>query len=434
MTRKHTLCIFLAVAVILLTGCITRFALTPGSATNTVASPSQTPAASATSLPPEPTETPTQAPATPASIPVNAIQHFAAGQPFRVTAIDMHDAYSGWAIGGLEYDDAHVLRTSDGGDTWTDVTPPEELAQDGDYKVATGYFEDLQTAWVIYSQNNGHTPTRQVVWRTADAGLTWQASQPLDTADLGEFYNPSHLQFVDGQAGWLLVHVGVGMNHDYVVLYRSGDGGQTWERLVDPYTDMSGIMGCLKTGMLFTDATHGWLTGDCQGVAAGVLLFQSMDGGATWSRVSLPDPAGAAGLFTNMLAACGAYDPFFWSNELGRMAVNCVMYEHDPLTYQYYVFTTQDGGATWSSSTYPGERLYFITPDTGWALALKIQRSTDGGLTWTAVSDVSWKARVDFVSDQLGWAVATAEDEMALVMTTNGGERWTMLTPIVAGG
>jgi photosystem II stability/assembly factor-like uncharacterized protein len=343
----------------------------------------------------------------------------------------MLDTNLGWAIGGLGDPGEHVLRTADGGTTWTDLTPPEEAAAEGDRKTATGFFQDAQTAWVIFSNTSGITPAQSVVWQTHDGGASWQPSQPLDISNLTEFYNPSYLQFVDGQTGWLFVHVGVGMNHDYFVLYRSSDGGLTWQRLLDPYNDSSGIMTCSKTGLLFTDARRGWMTGDCHGVAAGVWLFTSSDGGSTWERVTLPDPANAPGLFSEMLAACGSYDPFFFSSNRGHIGVNCTNYLVDPPTYQYYVFTTLDGGSTWISSTYPGKALYFYSADTGWALSEKIYSTTDGGLTWKVVANVSWTAQVVFVSEQVGWAVARNLEQIALVKTTNGGARWSMLVPAV---
>jgi photosystem II stability/assembly factor-like uncharacterized protein len=169
----------------------------------------------------------------------------------------------------------HVLFTTDGGSTWKDVTPPESEAASGDRKTAIGFFQDAKTAWVTYANYVGYpVPTQVVVWHTADGGAIWQASQPLDVQGLSEIFVPSDLQFVLGQTGWLLVHVGVGMNHDYVALYHSLDGGINWSRILDPYND-GGIQSCTKSAMLFTDLTHGWLTGDCNGVKAGVLLTEA---------------------------------------------------------------------------------------------------------------------------------------------------------------
>jgi photosystem II stability/assembly factor-like uncharacterized protein len=360
------------------------------------------------------------------------IEHFPVGQEFKVTSINMIDENVGWAIGGLDSVGEHVLKTQDGGSAWKDITPPEPAAPEGERKAAAAYFLDSANAWVIYTNTSGKTPAQPIVWRTQDGGLSWQASQPLDVSNLSEFYGMPSVQFVDVQSGWILIHVGAGMNHDYIVLYRSQDGGMSWSRIQDPYNDTSSIMSCSKTGMLFTDAFHGWLTGDCHGVAAGVLLYKSTDAGQTWEHVTLPDPVGAPGLFTTFQSACGSYDPFFFSNDLGHLAVNCSNYDQNPITYQYYVFTTQDGGTTWTSSTYPGESLYFLSANTGWAIARKIHRTSDGGLTWTAMSNVTWSAEVDFISENIGWAVATAEDhQVALVKTVDGGKKWAMLVPAV---
>ena len=427
MKLKSFLPILMLILVIAMVSCSAPSTLLPATATLTVLIPTETMLPAATPI--KPTETPTPLPPTPTPTPIDPIQHFPAGQEFTVTSIHMVDVNLGWAIGGLTDWGDHVLSTADGGVTWKDVTPPEQVAPSDDNLSATGFFQDALIGWVIYSYTSGNTPAQSVVWRTQDGGSTWQASQPLDLTNLSEFYNPSEMQFVDGNTGWLMAHVGVGMNHDYIVLYRSNNGGLTWDRLLDPYTDSSGIMSCSKTGLLFTDTTHGWLTGDCHGVAAGVLLFKSNDGGATWTPVSLPDPTIAPGLFSNFEAACGSYDPFFFSNALGHLAVNCMDYSQDPPTYQYFLYTTYNGGSNWVSSTYPGESLYFFSEGTGWALARKIHRTTDGGFTWKAIANVNWDVEVDFVTEQLGWGVARAETEFALVKTIDGGVKWAMSAP-----
>ncbi|PWB55521.1 MAG: hypothetical protein C3F13_04370 [Anaerolineales bacterium] len=392
----------------------------------------------ATSTPLTPTETPTSSPPTPTPIPsatplpVNAIQHYPTDQEFSITYIHMIDLTHGWAIGSLGARAGdHVLFTSDGGSTWKDVTPPESKPAADQAKAAVGFFQDLNTAWVTYFINGGYPMIDiPVVWKTTDQGLTWTASQPLDITGLSEVYVPAMIQFVAGENGWLLVHVGVGMNHDYIVIYRTTDGGTSWQRILDPYND-GGIQSCSKNAMLFTDATHGWLTGDCNGVKAGVLLFNTLDGGMTWQPVTLPDPSGAPGIYENMNMACGSYEPFFFGNDVGHLSVRCADYSAAQIQNKYYIYSTQDAGSTWTCIPYPGDALYFYSAETGWATSLILRKTTDGGQSWTVLTDVTWTPQMDFVSEQNGWAVATAGNEVALVKTDNGGLRWSIIIPSV---
>lgn len=436
MHRKSPYLLLLSIIALFLAGCTpTGTPLSPGSSPSvlpptqsvlpTALSPTPTPispAATSTPLPTSPTAT---------SSSTEVIQHFPAGQDFTVTTIDMVDSSKGWAIGGFGSVGDHILTTSDGGSTWKDVTPPQPLTADNSQQVADAFFHDANTAWVTYGFNVGYpVPTQPVIWRTTDGGADWTASQPLDVTNLAEIYSPSNLQFATDQAGWLLVHVGVGMMHDYVVIYRTSDGGSTWQRILDPFTD-GGIQSCSKSAMLFTDPTHGWLTGDCQGVKAGVLLFNSTDGGSTWAEVTLPDPQDSAGLFTDMNNACGSYSPYFFSNDLGYLSVQCTDYTSQQAVKHYFFYSTQDGGKTWSGASYPGASIYFFSKDTGWALATKIQLTTDGGKTWKPISDVTWSPQMDFISEQIGWAVARSPSAIALVKSVDGGATWSEVLPSV---
>lgn len=411
---------------------------TPPVPINTALPP--TPPPSPTPLLPTPTPTTTSAPPTPTStlVPTSTpslpsgptLKRFAAGQQVAITSIHMISETTGWAIGGLPGVGDHVLRTIDGGKTWSDVTPPE-LAPTGDLRLsAEGFFQSTETAWVTYDNQDRLVPATPVVWWTLDGGKSWAASQPLDVTNLAEVYLISDLQFVDSQNGWLLAHVGAGMNHDYVVLFHSADGGQTWQRLLDPFTD-GGIQSCYKNTLLFADPLNGWLTGDCNAVMAGVFLFHTGDGGTTWDPVTLPEPAGKTGIFSDFNVGCNSDYPVFFSPQVGKLAVKCTYFTEDPIRYEYYLYSTSDGGITWSLGKYPGGAVIFFDPDSGLALGRDIYQTQDGGVTWTKFATVNWDAQFSFISVDVGWAVARSGDQIALVTTTNGGKRWAELQPLV---
>jgi photosystem II stability/assembly factor-like uncharacterized protein len=401
--------------------------------------PSQTPLPTKppTRSPPTTTPVETRAPSGIASPPVPppgpTLERLPTGQELVFDRLQMFDPQVGWATGGLAGSNDHLFTTRDAGNTWFDVTPPQPgLA--GTLQVSA-FFMDASTAWATFYGANMDIilPPWPVIWRTTDAGQTWQVSQLLDMSGLDQSTNTT-LYFADAQHGWLITHVGAGMSHDYVTLYRTVDGGITWERLLDPYTDGQ-IQGCWKTGFLFQDSQVGWLTGDCGGVMAGVFLTRTEDGGTTWTYIDLPAPSDRPLLYdVNTWAACGGYDLHFFDPQSAVLGVHCTMYSQDSSdpTFAYYMYTTQDGGATWSSQPYPGETLLFVSPQNGWSLGRDIYQTTDGGMTWSKVNDVHWDARFDFISPQLGWAASYTDTEYALVVTTDGGAHWFMLDPIIA--
>jgi len=374
-----------------------------------------------------PSLTPTLSPT-----PYVGLPRLAAGTNLDMVDIHMVDANSGWGIGrpAGSGNAQNILRTSDGGSTWKDVTPPQPADSSSTIGSALGYFADSFNAWVTYSAGQPLTvPSAPVVWRTTDGGQTWQASAPLDTTGLNEVYSAGMLTFADAQHGWLLVHVGAGMMHDYIVLYSTANGGASWSKIVDPTNNDAGIQSCVKTGLLFRDGSNGWLTGNCNGVQAGAMFFHSADGGTSWQNVNLPAPADHPDMLTSMDYYCQAQSPFAVAGGNLFLEVQC---KSSGATLEYLYFTSDNGGS-WTSRSYPGGHLFFLDNDHGWALGPDIQRTVDTGAHWTKLSHVDWQGAFDFVSGSQGWAVATNPDtgEIALVKTTDGGIRWAVVKAVI---
>ncbi len=401
-----------------------------------MAPPSASPAAS-----PHVAATPTLAPsATPtvrATQPEGSLPRLASAQPVTVTAINMLDTRLGWAVahsGGDPND--HVLRTADGGQTWGDVSPPQPAgAGEGGQAVVAVFLDDAH-AWAVYFDPQvAPNPAAPSVWATRDGGQTWALSPPLDVSE-AEYFNPAQFAFAGDQHGWLLAHVGAGMSHDYVMVYATADGGATWERVVDPFLNNL-PMSCAKTGIGFLNAQTGWITGDCQGVTAGVYLQRSDDGGHTWNSQALPAPAAAASLFESEDHACRSGGLQILPPQSVRLAVSCTAF--DTGTETSYLYASGDAGQSWQVSALPGPIIHFLTSQVGWAQqpadpnqprALRqVFASQDAGQTWTELSTVAWSGRFDFVSPEAGWAVAVAGDTSALVASTDGGRNWRLLAP-----
>jgi photosystem II stability/assembly factor-like uncharacterized protein len=401
--------------------------------------PSPTPPPPVSPYPPPPTpEPPTLTALPPTALPATAtpaappIERLPAGQAVIIAEIHMLDARQGWALGDRTDQPGRVLFTQDGGLTWQDRTPPEAEAPPGALpKLAAGFFMDAGRAWVVFAaQDMSFLQSPPVVWRTADGGQTWQPSQPVPLTGLEGWFMPGAFQFINPETGWLLVHVDAGMSHDYIEIFRTRDGGTSWELILEPRTLIEdNPQSCEKTGMVFYDERSGWLSRDCHGVMDGVFIDWSLDGGETWRFMRLPAPDSNPDLFTAHI--CGGLTPHMFKAQSGLLGVRCNAFENfDQLTW--YLYRTADGGQTWQTQAYPGGSLLFLDDRQGWALGRELFRTQDGGLTWESRKKVNWDGQFSFIDLETGWAVARNEGQIALVQTRNGASNWQVITPVIA--
>ena len=359
-----------------------------------------------------------------------AIPHLTPGEDVVISYIVMFSVTDGWGIGGEEDPGDHVLRTMDGGNTWTDVTPPEPNPSVGESrKVAHGFFLDEDTAWVTYSLLSFFgIPETPIMWYTSDGGQTWEPGGSLDIRVSMDIYSPSFLHFADGQNGWFLVSVGGGMSHSYTMFFKTNDGGLKWERVIDPMNSVE-LQGCCKTGMVFIDEETGLVTYE-QGPYANVYIEWTHDGGFTWEFQSLPPPTNDPNLFDDTY--CTTHSPNLFSPQSVTLGVNCRRYEDDGTqTFFNLVYKTTDGGSTWQTYEYPGGKLQYLSPNTAFALSREIYKTTDGGETWEHVKTVYWDGQFSFINPQMCWAVVRSEEGIALVKTTNGTKTWQELKPVI---
>ena len=388
---------------------------------------------------PAPEDTPAVAETT---VP-GALPHLEAGQPLDLTAINMLDEIRGWGLGQPAAGDTpagahqHVLVTEDGGLTWRDVSPPQPAGGEGVSLAASAFFLDEDNAWAaFYDANTARAAGTARVWVTRDGGGTWTASEPLDLSDV-EGYVPSDMIFVTDRIGWLMAHAGAGMGHDYVLVFATRDAGQTWERVADPFTNTL-AMSCQKNNLGFLNERTGWVTGDCFGVAPGVYFQRTDDGGLTWAEQLLPAPTGMARLFESPEVGCGTYSLTLLPPQAVRVAVSCNYFLEDG-RIDNYLYASDDGGQTWSIDPLPGRTMAFLNPDVGWSLAGSdvndpaaarlLSRTSDGGDSWAEIGTVFWDASFDFVTQELGWAVARSGEDLGLVQSTDGGATWQLLEP-----
>jgi len=293
-----------------------------------------------------------------------------------------------------------VLRTRDGGSTWSDVSPG---IVDG-FDTSTLQFRDIE-AWeggraVILSIGTG---AESRIYRTDDGGRSWTTS----------FVNAEEVAFYDCLAFWDARN-GLALSDPVdgkFRLQRTTDNGRTWSQ-VDP----SGMPPALEgefafaasgTCLVTAGAQYAWIA---TGGADPARVLRSSDRGLTWTAAATPLRAGPT---------AGVYSLAFRNPRDGVAVGGAFDAETDGSDAAAW---SDDGGQTWTAST-DGVGGYrsgsaWLRRDHGVVAVgpTGSDVSWDGGRTWTVFDTGSFDS-VECNSNGACWA-SGAEGRVALLART----------------
>ena len=292
--------------------------------------------------------------------------------PVHLEELHMFASAGGWAFGFDPQYNARinlVLKTSDGGRHWRNVTPPNGTAEAAPLAAL-----DEDHAWLMRFTGPGQVS----VFRTSDGGAHWRETLVKDS----KFTQPGslglgHITFIDRSHGWLWLSYGFG-GDELGSLYGTSDGGASWAIVssTDPQRGPGNAIPWQggKSGITFVDLKTGWLT--ASSYRPKPLLYATHDGGITWMSVSYPD---APGIRSNQVVT----PTRFFTPTTGYFVIGGA---------QSLLFWTTDRGAMWSTEVVPTCcDTDFIDPNTGWALGytyttdqsnVDLWRTDDGGRHW----------------------------------------------------
>lgn len=371
----------------------------------------------------------------PTSTVIPSTETHALGAAVVIYQIQMLDPANGWGWASNPDGSSRVLRTQDGGATWTDVSPQGQTLTP-----SSSFFLDAQNAWIALYDS---TANSNLLLRTNDGGQTW-ASLPqkeIENANY-RFTSPN-----DGVAE----AAGVGAGNLYLNLYQTQDGGTSWSPILitapdpDPGLAAGTVHLCNICGDgLYYDPervviTYGDLANDPGGA---VRLAVSTDLGQHWKdlKLPLPDPKYADGLVA-------PHSPVFFGNE-GMLPVSIGKYGVDgALAYSVLAtYVTHDGGQSWSQAPAILENTagFFDTvqilsqQDAFVRCGKNLCATHDGAQTWLTLpasldfdinSSGSYVSQFQFIDPQAGWAVTSDGTNYELWKSTDGGATWTKLAP-----
>ena len=223
---------------------------------------------------------------------------------------------AGWALTGSQ-----LYWSEDNGASWT----PTALPAAPDAKILSLNFNESGAGWLLTSAPNGAL----TLATRGDAAAAWQTSSLTPSNPPASLPQEAHLTWFDDQTGILLLHYASSANFSLALLFKTTDGGASWQDLSAPaWGDLA-----------FQDDRHLWLAGG----AGASHLYRSADGGASWQEAILDIPG--AGQTPRRV-----YAPLFSDFDHGILPLETVSSNSRQLS----LLKSSDGGQSWQNGeNYP---------------------------------------------------------------------------------
>jgi hypothetical protein len=309
----------------------------------------------------------------------------------RPLAVDLQNSNTVYAITQIG-----LFRSTDAGATFGYYSAPRAVPI---YAVAL----DTQVSGRVYANN----------YTSSDAGMNWQQGAGTNVGFVALAADPQTAGTVYGGFG------NDECGYDETPgMFKSTDGGANWVDLKTSFGCISGIV--IDPQNPTTVYAGSWYGG----------VYKSTDGGASWSTANAGLPGSVFGAYVQALAI----DP----QNPGTLYAAALFAPGSG------VFKSTDGGASWSSTGLPAVAVGLAvdplnTSTVYAATSTTVFQSLDGGGSWRDLSPVTsggvYSVAVArsrqfrrFGRFRVNSAVIYVGTDSGVVMSTDGGASWTMLS------
>ncbi|MFD3257407.1 WD40/YVTN/BNR-like repeat-containing protein [Paenibacillus lentus] len=286
---------------------------------------------------------------------------------------------------GSTRSELRLYLTQNSGKTWTSISPAASVQFPYHPKYNRDiFFIDESHGWIV---RNPVGSSDSIVLRTRDGGATWKIASLPGSDKAAAIY------FTDDTYGWILA-AKTYPDKEGKMLYQTEDGGATWSKIMDSSSPTDEAHDHVlpnfgnEISMVFRDRMNGYVSMISSGIPK---LYVTDNGGISWSEVQ-------DFFSTTKYKSCKQFiagDLQFFSNEPlnGWIPVGCV--KEDATKFNGYY--TADNGASWSLA--PFESFWqkglnetlppaFASSGEGWLLHnSKVYHTLDQGKNWTALPE-----------------------------------------------
>src|SRR5581483_9650858 len=270
---------------------------------------------------------------------------------------------------GDSYYGAGILKSTDGGATWTNIVGPFLRDRIGAMAVSPSV-----TGLVLCASQSG-------LWRSTDGGETW--SQTLPGTGTSLMFDPR-----DGNSVFAALGNTGGSASNGV--YHSADGGLTWFKL--PGLSSPGVANIGRIQLALAPSQPSTIYAQVQNSSAAAFgnllgIWKTTDGGITWTQLPIPNLAS-------------------WGNQLWYNTAIAVSPANADIVFSGAtpIFRSLDGGTTWGGpgpfgpnrvATHVDQHAFAFTPDGN-----KLYIGNDGGMYYTTditapASAINWNTLND---------------------------------------
>jgi ELWxxDGT repeat protein len=318
-------------------------------------------------------------------------------------------------VGYVFGDDGKILKTTNGGKYWKSYNY-------GNNKLYSGYFFDEAKGFICGAS--------KTLIRTNNGGISWERID-LSIAQLRFNTVFTNIYFVNEQLGFI--------TSDYGHIIKTIDGGITWNLVSKLEYDIS------IDDIIFLDENNGY-------VLTSIYLYETIDGGANWTRSQKDDAyeslkgfdvtsdGGEKWMVGHGASCCignntgsviykqASNSPWETISYLGvdSQGFSEVYFnESKGLVFsQFSSGKTLDGGITWQQIYPPETNIIQVEVENDIVYLLgqdNIYKSTDFGDTWDILSASIYFRKLYFVNSLIIYAIA---QERGVFKSVDGGLTW----------